>query len=239
MANTALGPAAKGSRYCLQRYLRLKPRELGEQLISASPALMAFGPTRVDWKSPLEDSRYQEHRDDFLEVLGFRQLEEALRDFWPWKGPQWDALGLLPTDGATGILLVEAKAHPTETESTCGATSPASIEKIGTALAQVQAHMQIAAGVTPSDWMRGSYQLANRLAFLYFLNEVANVPTFLALVNFVDDQSHRPTELTEWRQHQQGVLRSLGIHSRCRMLDRLITLFPQALPTAPDTCLTI
>jgi hypothetical protein len=223
MASVQLGPASKGSQYCLRRYIDLRPDALADQIISASPALMAFGPGRVDWRSPLQCDGYLEYRDDFLRVLGFGEHEEALRYFWPLRGPQWDGLALLPTETATGILLVEAKAHPAETDSDCAAKHPTSIEQIRAAFGRVQRHM----GATPTDWTKGSYQLANRLAFLYFLNEIAQVPTFLALVNFVDDQSHQPTSLAEWRSHYQALFRTLGLHPGCRMLDRIVTLFPE------------
>jgi hypothetical protein len=166
----------KGSRYCLQRYVNEKPGDLADRLISASPTLTAFDPVRVDWKSPLAGHNYQEYRDDFLDVLGLQQHEAVLREYWPLQGPQWDGLALLPTETTIGVLLVEAKAHPGETESTCGATDPASIATIENALARVQSHMGVTPGVTPSDWMKSSYQLANRLALLYFLNEIARVP---------------------------------------------------------------
>ena len=91
---------------------------------------------------------------------------------------------------------------------------------------RVQKHM----GTLPSDWLDGSYQLANRIAFLYFLNEVVRVPTWLALVSFVNDQSHKPTSLPDWRLHQQSLFRGLGIHPGCQLLDRIITLFVEPIP---------
>jgi hypothetical protein len=177
----------------------------------------------------LARQEFREFRDDFLVPLRLEMHQAALRDFWPVQGPQWDALALLPADTATGVLLVEAKAHPGETVSACGATSPASLAKIEAAFALVQGFMRISHTVTPADWMSGSYQLANRLAYLYFLNEIVRVPTFLALVNFVDDRTHRPTSVADWQQHQQSLFRSLGIHADCRMLDRVVTVYPTAI----------
>src|ERR1051326_7172096 len=100
MVNTAVGPANKGSRYCLQRYVQLRPDDLTDQIICASPALMAFNPAQLEWKSPLSSDKYREYRDDFLDILGLAQHQVALRDYWPLQGPQWDGLGLLPTETA-------------------------------------------------------------------------------------------------------------------------------------------
>jgi hypothetical protein len=229
MPTTMVGPALKGSRSCLQRALDLDRDGLSEQILVASSALLAFNPMRVVWESPLASDDYREHRDDFLRVLGLARHEAGLRAFWPSQGPQWDGLALLPTPSTTGVLLVEAKAHPGETRSSCGATAPESRQKIAAAFDQVQSHM----GVPTGDWMSGHYQLANRLAYLYFLNEVAEVPAFLALVNFVDDASYRPTRLAEWRLHYQQLFADMGLRDGCRMLDRIITVFPQA-PAAPE-----
>ena len=126
--------------------------------------------------------------------------------------------------GVQGVILVEAKAHPAEMESSCGAENPKSIEAIDRALALVQDHMRVA----KRDWKTRYYQLANRLAFLYFLNNVVKVPTWLALLNFVGDTSHRPTTITAWADHYRQVFDWLGAESDSPLLDRMILLYPTA-----------
>src|SRR5919108_6092154 len=71
-----------------------------------------FEQLMADWISPLAREDYREYRDDFLSVLGLAQYYRALRDFWPLWGPQWDGLALLSGKADTGVLLIEAKAHP-------------------------------------------------------------------------------------------------------------------------------
>ena len=219
-SNTSRGPGEKGSKYCIQRYVELGPEELRDRLICHSASLGAFDYAEWEWKSPLRADDYYEYRDDFLQPLALSEHEAALRRFWPKNGPQWDALARLTGKTGPGALLVEAKAHPAELSTPCGA-SPASREWIGASLEVVRTYM----GAAESDWLGWSYQLANRLAFLYFLNEVARVPAWLALISFINDRSHRPTGLPEWRRHHQAALRSLGIHPGCRLLDRVIPVF--------------
>src|SRR6266496_4183855 len=73
----------------------------------------------VDWRSPRADDDFSEYRDaSFLDALGLGSLSQDLRSFWPVRGPQWDALGLV-SDGR--VLLVEAKAHIAEMNSSCEA----------------------------------------------------------------------------------------------------------------------
>lgn len=215
------GSAAKGSRLCLQQYVEHAPRELADLLICHSPSLSAFDPQHFEWKSPLPGAKYYEYRDDFLVALELQRFEPLLEDFWPAGGPQWDGLAVVRSSRERGALLVEAKGHPGETLSSCAAGSEASRRQIQATLERVREWM----GAGPADWLTGSYQLANRLAFLYFLNEVAGVPAWLALVQFVNDTSHKPTPLSEWRLHQQNLFRSLGLTADCRLLDRVITLY--------------
>jgi hypothetical protein len=219
-SNTSRGAAEKGSRHCLQRYVEHRPEDLRDLIICHSASLGAFESEAWQWKSPLRSEEYYEYRDDFLEPLGLAHYQAELRRFWPKNGPQWDALALLSGKTGPGVLLVEAKAHPRELSTPCDA-SPASRERIQAAMETVRVYMN----GESSDWLGWSYQLANRIAFLYFLNEVVGVPTWLALINFVNDRSHRPTNLPEWRLHHQSALRSLGIHPGCRLLDRMVPLF--------------
>lgn len=219
------GKADKGSRLCLQEFVNAPQKQatLNDLLISSSPSLLSFGPTEINWRSPLASLNYKEYRDDFLDALGLQQFATILRDFWPAQGPQWDGLAVLTNQaGAKAVLLVEAKAHPAETESSMGATARESIDQIMRAFARTQGFM----GVTRGNWTHGAYQLANRLAFLYCMNELMGVSTYLGLVNFVGDTTYRATCLAEWQKHYGEVFEHLGLHPGCRLLDRVLLAYP-------------
>ena len=219
------GSASKGSRYCLQRYVEQRPQELGELIVRSSPLLAARQGTEVSWLSPLAEQNYLEYRDDFLgpKALNLPDYFRALKDFWPDNRPQWDGLALLRSTDGPAVLLIEAKAYPGETRSSCSAKNPVSIERIRTRLAELQSYM----GVAPADWMTGAYQLANRLAFLYFLHVLCEVPSFFVLINFVDDQSYKPTGYETWLPYPWTA--ALGISDGCRLADRVLTVYPEAL----------
>ena len=95
---------ARGSLKWIQRAVNRHPELLD------GPILDKIGSSKqIRWLSPRLDDAYAEYRDgSFLELLGAGDLVPALADFWPQRGPQWDALGRTP-DG--DLLLVEAKAH--------------------------------------------------------------------------------------------------------------------------------
>jgi hypothetical protein len=178
----------------------------------------------VIWKSPLPAEDFYEYRDDFLIPLRLEQHQAAVRRFWPANGPQWDGLALLGLGERQGVLLVEAKAHPEESFSRCAAANPDSIAMIASALNRVR----LAAEAEAENWTDGAYQLANRLAFLHFLNEELGVPAWLALLYFVNDTSNRPTSLGEWRRAVQAPFQLLGLKADCRLLARVCPVFVEA-----------
>lgn len=146
----------------------------------------------VQWLSPLRDDDFAEYRDAaFLERLGLSRLSEALRDFWPKRGPQWDALGL----AGDRVILVEAKAHIDEFFSPPSAATGKSRETIAASLTATRE----ALGVSSStDWSTRFYQFANRLAHLYFLRS-HGVDAYLLFVDFIcDDDMRGPTCADEW-----------------------------------------
>jgi hypothetical protein len=226
-----MGRAIKGSRYCLQNHMINNPIGLTDLVLSASLSLLTFTDNQVKWISPKPINNFYEFRDDFLEGLSLENIdladaEKKLRNFWSKGGPQWDGLAIVEgKSGKKGILLVEAKAHPDETKSDLKATSKVSVDLIEKSISEVQNYMNAKSRV----WTKEYYQLANRLCYLYFLNNKLNIPTWLILINFVNDTSFKPTTLSEWLNHYKGILGGMGIDSNCNLLDRVILTFPPAI----------
>lgn len=121
------------------------------------------------------------------------------------------------------VLLVEAKAHIAEMLSPPSAASVESLEQIDRALAEAVA----AVGARPlAPWSSAFYQLANRLAFLYFLDKNA-VSTRLVLVNFVGDGSmNGPATANEWRAVYAVAFHVMGLPKRHAYTNRIIEIFP-------------
>lgn len=219
----AVAAPCKGSQHCIRQIVNDRAAELNDLIVCSSPSFAAFGPKEIAWKSPLAAENHLEYQDDFLDVLGLSQHQPKLQEFWPAYGPVWDGLAVVRgADAQSGVLLLEAKGYPEEALSTCGAKAVTSLSKIRQAIARTQAYM----GVEPRDWLTPYYQLANRLAYLYFFNEVLRVPTWLVLANFVNDRTHKPTSLSTWRAYQPQLLRALGIGPGSRLLDRVIPIHP-------------
>jgi len=181
------------------------------------------GAEAIAWLSPLGCDDYAEYRDgSFLRVLGLEHLAGELRDFWPARGPQWDALGR--TD-AGHVLLVEAKAHIGEFCSPPSQASDASLRQICDALAHTARAMGVSAE-SAAGWHRHFYQYTNRLAHLRWLREQA-VDAKLVFVNFIHDDD-MPGETTQaaWEAARRVADHVLGIGRRHLLSRHVIHVFP-------------
>ena len=149
---------------------------------------------QIIWTSPIEQDDFAEYRDnDFLLKVGLDPNEIKLDNFWPAKGPQWDALGKTINGH---VILVEAKANIPEIVSPAtgaGETSKGIIDK---SLNDTKTFLNLTNDI---DWSGKFYQYTNRLAHLYFLREKCNKPTFLVNIYFIgDDTVSGPKTKQEW-----------------------------------------
>lgn len=190
------GSAVKGSQRQVQVYVNTRQKELESAIRAASPSL----PDRstITWRSPLAQDRFAEYRDAaFLQRVEHPELSHRLREFWPARGPRWDALATVEGYGADnepGVLLLEGKSYAAELWGVGAKASPASRERILRALAWTQQMLGVRAD--PEIWLGRGYQFANRLAHLAWLRQLG-LDAWLVHLLFVDDP-HHPTGEREW-----------------------------------------
>jgi hypothetical protein len=207
-----LGRAYAGSQLQIQIYVNRRSEELSEHVLRALPSLSSPH-VHLRWVSPLESERFVEYQDRaFLEAVEQGQLARSLREFWPPGGPTWDALALAEPArglGEKGVVLVEAKSHPSEIYGGGCRASSRSRERIVTALEKTKRWLGV-----PGDagWTGPLYQSANRLAHLYFFREVARIPAWLVNALFLDDP-HSPTGRGDWQTALAQVKAELGLTS--------------------------
>lgn len=206
-----LGRAYAGSQLQIQTYVNRRREELDAVILRALPYLSQQGAS-LQWVSPLENDRFAEYQDEaFLAALGLLDFAGELAAFWPQGGPKWDALAKIYwKDGsAPGVLLVEAKSYPKEMFSGGCLASERSRTRIIQSLRSAMAWL----GAADADWTGPLYQYANRLAHLYFLRQVAGVPTWFINVCFAADP-HRPTSTSIWKEELKGVKALIGFDGR-------------------------
>lgn len=137
--------------------------------------------TRFEWKSPVQEDGYAEYFDqEFLGRLGVDELTMPLAKFWPASGPRWDALAR--TDDGK-LILVEAKAHIDECVDFRSKASPDSLARITSRLDEAKAAFHAS---PDACWHTPLYQMANRLAHLYFLAGINKLDAYLVFVHFAD-----------------------------------------------------
>ena len=167
----------KGSLKWIQRAVNIRPEMLD------GPLCERLGAGKINWRSPLVGDHFAEYRDaGFLARLGLDDLRDSLEDFWPRRGPQWDALA---TSDRGDVLLVEAKAHIAELFSSPTQASATSLERIERALASTSALLKAS---PRAAWSQCFFQYANRLAHLAFLRGHGK-QAWLVLVSFVGDEA--------------------------------------------------
>ena len=175
----------------------------------------------IAWLSPLRDDEYAEYRDEtFLERVSVSVPHKALRDFWPQRGPQWDALGRT-IDGT--IILIEAKANIPEVVSPPSGASGVSKALIQESLRETQKFLGVNTGI---DWSGKLYQYGNRIAHLYFLRELNQVPAYMVFVYFLGDKEvDGPSTVPEWKAALSVVKGVLGLGQRHRLSKYMAEIF--------------
>jgi len=149
----------------------------------------------IIWTSPIDSDDYAEYRDnDFLEKVGLKPDEIKLNEFWPNKGPQWDALAKTKEGD---IILVEAKANIPEIVSPATGARYLSRKLIDQSLLETKEYLNIKNNI---DWSGRFYQYTNRIAHLFFLREKCNKNAYLINVYFIGDKSvNGPESILEWQ----------------------------------------
>ena len=185
-------------------------------LVNKNPGLIdrhikaAFANLKNDtiiWQSPLQKDNYAEYRDnDFIDKIGLNRSAIKLDEFWPARGPQWDALA---TTTNNKIILVEAKANIPEIVSPATSAGQKSKDLIDMSLKETKVYLGVKNDI---DWAGKFYQYTNRLAHLYFLRVKRDKPAYLINIYFTGDKSvDGPDTQGEWKAALQVLYSYLGL----------------------------
>lgn len=209
-------PGSRGSLKWIQRSVAEKWQAL------EAPILAAAGANDLRWHSPLAADAYAEYRDEAcLGLLGQLHLADALQNFWPARGPQWDALGKTDT-GA--VVLVEAKSRIAELFSPATAVGEAARLKLDVVFEDLAIRLKASERRVP--WTEHFYHFASRLAYLDFLRR-QGVEAWLVLVNFVGDtEMHGPSSDEAWDAAYQVVWHVMGLPKRHALSHYVLQVHP-------------
>jgi hypothetical protein len=193
------GRAYRGSQLQVQLYTNLHEVELQSALRKRLSGLDA----ELHWRAPVPRDRYREPSDGrFLRLVGLQDLQSKMAEFWPRGGPVWDGVGVLGETARDGLVLLEGKSYPAEAESSWRAKDPESRRKIRAAIEATRIALSDTGDADP--WLNRYYQVANRLAWLRWL-QAHEIPTSLVFLHFVDDVRHIPTSEKKWNEHVESL----------------------------------
>jgi hypothetical protein len=174
----------------------------------------------IEWLSPIASDGYAEYYDEeFLTLLGLSSLKRPLSGFWPKGGPRWDGLAKTRTGK---LILVEAKAYIEEGVDFGSRAGSDSLAVISTALDEAKRAFE-----APPDapWEAPFYQYANRLAHLYFLNHLNDLPTYLLFLYFADAPDvPTPCSVDQWEGAVRLTSRCLGLGEAHPFKDKIAHL---------------
>jgi len=209
--------APKGSKKWIQILVNKKPELFNTKIGEAAK----FSKNRIIWVSPLASDKFQEYWDNgFLNVLKITKLKVPLHEFWPPGGAHWDALGRGSSDE---IFLVEAKSHIPELVSSCAAKDEESIQKIDESFLKTK---QFFGAPIEVDWKKRFYQYANRLAYLYWMDELNEIPTYLINVYFVNDKAQNgPKDISEWKGALTLLYSYFGLKKNNKLQEHILDIF--------------
>ena len=175
----------------------------------------------VSWVSPLKADQYAEYRDDdFLSKLELTKvISNKLDEFWPKRGPQWDALGKYKDK----CFLVEAKANLKEFKTSPSKAKEKAKKQIMKSFDEVKKYLQITNSI---NWSGYYYQYTNRIAHLYYLRVLNKIDAYLINVYFINDSTvNGPTTIEKWQESIKNAKQLLGLYSKHKLEKYIIDVF--------------
>lgn len=210
MAEIGLG---YGSEFQLMRFLGHHRNELNDLIHKATNTNEL-----IEWLDFPYNDKKKSGDGEWIGIECFSKLSnykeeicEKWKKFWPQKGSSmtmnWDGIFKIKDTW----YFVEAKARKEESFQKCSASSQKSIKKINSAFGKTQNWLDI----TDRDWIKTNcYQLANRLAFIYFCNEICEINAKLLYIGFVNGYRMKKDEVhssNEWEEIWKEEMKCLGL----------------------------
>lgn len=164
-----------------EHWLRVLVNERADMLNAHITQAFGWRDELIEWRSPVKADGYAEYYDqEFLDRLEVENLIMPLQEFWPKSGPRWDALGRTETKK---MILVEAKAYIEECVDFRSEASQDSLIRIENRLDEAKAAFHAS---VKACWHAPFYQMANRLAHLYFLAGINKKDAYLVFIHFAN-----------------------------------------------------
>lgn len=219
----------KGSRLRMCEWVNEHPEQF-ESHFAEWPSLQAFRSGEpLRWLVP-QRPLCREVRDGLWKLAKLPGDSPQAAGWWPPRGPVWDGVALVP--GSRGVLLVEAKSHLSELKSSGTTAQGDRLELIETSLRTLKRRLGV-----PLDtpWTKRYYQLANRLAYLWFMRE-RGIDAWMLSVYFTGDHFEPagnrvfPKDAAGWKSAINDAYAALSLPSSHPLSEYTFTAFVPANP---------
>jgi hypothetical protein len=223
-----------GSEDHFLRYRAEMPKEFDRLLLEG----MGLPDATLTWVYPV--GAHGEREPQAISFLTGREDVQTLwKAFWPQRGrlQSWDGVAQLHNGDSVEWLLIEAKANAVEFVSPpSGASAKGGRKQIESALSTVKSTLGVHWNY---PWLGTYYQYANRLAFLHFMNNIAQVPARLLHVYFTGDrfrdERECPADAAAWAPLIEARRLTLGLPHKHPLSEHLHEAFIPSLPPVADS----
>jgi hypothetical protein len=219
-----------GSEFHLLRYLGYRRHDLNREIEKTTGGRVS------DWLDfPVGAARFDREWKGVDFVDSTSDIKSAWEKFWPQTGnvPNWDAVGLLESNSRFEYILVEAKAHVEELQSSCSASKNGGLDTIRGALkATIKANGFMA---DVEDWLSPYYQYANRLAHLHFLLQHDILARLVFIYFYGDNWGTKtlsngkppkcPKDAHQWSAYLKDMHDRLRANGQSKLEERVHSLF--------------
>ena len=223
MAEMGLG---YGSEFQLMRFLGHHKKDLDTLIQNATGVY-----EQIQWLDYPYDRKRKSGDGELTGIDCFKELKiyEDIREkwlrFWPQGGSSmnWDGIFILNNTW----YFVEAKANEKEAFQLCKAKSKDSRYQIDQAMEFAKKWLSVDNKI---NWRRTNcYQLANRLAFAAFCNEICNIPVKLLYVGFINGYGKKSVEsVKDWETIWRREFETLGL-SESNLSGILYHIYPNCV----------
>ena len=214
--NKYYNSAVEAGKAYLDKYLSSKHKKvILSNLIISSSELLKNEPVHIEWMNdgPVKGLQKQ---DTVFTQLGIDNIQ--MNGYWPLPAVNFDALGIIHLEDSKSIIMVDACFSGEKFNGP--RYSPYKIPEQAEFFKNVQKTMRC----KTSDWTES--ELGLRFAYLYLLNEVLDIPTWYALINF-QSSVHKPSmNIISWNEYYFNAFKELGIHKDCKLIEKLIMVYP-------------
>ncbi len=173
---------------------------------------------------PSADNFSEQSVETYLVACGMIDKGHDFNNWWVGsrgKKATWDYICQAEINGKNGLILLEAKAHKSETSKQWKAPPDRSkVKNYGQAQAnhdKIERNIDIEfeqLSLPKGTKIREYYQIANRIAYANKVCHVLGMPVLLVFLGFINDPHFKRDcwkSADEWQHNMQGYLKTLGM----------------------------